>query len=176
MILSKNVKHLDVPQFIDRPELQSQGQRTTSAVLAMIGWTCWLYLFLPLLTIGGWLVSYRRVDQYIVQNQNGFYEQVNLLVPLVVIMGSLLLLWATYNWMRFRGESRRVASRNATSQEIAIHFAIPTRVVSQAQHCRVNVFHFDEAGGVVDIVGDVPVVQPIIRPQSKPERVAVEQA
>lgn len=143
--------HIELPSFIDRPDLQSHGQRTVSSVLAVVGWVCWLYLFLPLLTIFGWAISYDRVNQYIVHNQDGFFQQIQLLGPIVLIMGILLLLWATYNLLRFRGKSRRTAPESATLEEIAEHFKIDVNSVAQAQTQQVSVFYFDEKGVVTNI-------------------------
>lgn len=142
---------IELPSFIDRPDLQSHGQRTVSSALAVLGWVCWFYLFLPLLTLFGWAISYQRVNQYIVQNTDGFFQQIQLLGPIVLIMGALLLLWATYNLIRSRGTDRRRASRNVTLDEIAGHFQIDVSLVIQAQNQQVSVFYFNGQGEVINV-------------------------
>jgi len=142
---------IELPSFIDRPDLQSPGQRTVSSVLLIVGWLCWLYLFLPLLTLFGWAISYQRVNHYVLQNKDGFFQQIQLLGPIVLIMGALLLLWATYNLIRFRGVSRRQAPQNATLEEIAGYFKVDVNLVMQAQNQQVSVFYFDEQGEVINI-------------------------
>lgn len=142
---------IELPSFIDRPDLQSHGQRTVSSVLAILGWVCWLYLFLPLLTLFGWAISYERVNQYIVHNKDGFFQQIELLGPIVIIMGMLLLLWAIYNLIRFRGVSRRTAPENTTVEDIAGHFKLDVSLVKRAQNQQVSVFYFDEQGMVTHI-------------------------
>ncbi len=150
---NQNSSDIELPRFIDQPDLQSAGQRTVLSILALLAWICWLYLFLPLLTLVGWAISYQRVNQYIVHNKDGFFQQIELLGPIVIIMGTLLIFWATYNWVRFRGSSRRVAPQDATVNEIAVHFKISANLVHQAQSRQVNVFYFDENGAVIDIAG-----------------------
>lgn len=143
---------IELPSFIDRPDLQSHGQRTLSSMLVVVGWICWLYLFLPVLTLLGWAVSYERVNQYIVHNKDGFFQQINLLGPIVLLVGALLLFWATYNLIRFKDASRRIAPQNVTQDEIAEHFKVDASLVAQAQTQKVSVFYFNEQGDVVDIV------------------------
>lgn len=144
--------NIELPNFIDRPDLQSYGQKTVSSVLAVVGWTCWLYLILPLLTLIAWVSGYHRVNQYVVLNKDGFFEQINILGPVVVIMVILLLLWATYNLLRFRDVARRNAPPNTTVEEMAEHFKIEEQLVVKAQKQQVSVFHFDEKGNVIKIL------------------------
>jgi len=151
-MMNQDRDDIEIPSFIDRPDLQSYGQKTVSSMLAVIGWTCWLYLILPLLTLIAWVGGYYRVNQYVVLNKDGFFEQINILGPVVIIMVVLLLLWATYNLLRFRDVARRNAPSNTTVEEMAEHFKIEEQLVVKAQKQQISVFHFDDKGNVIKIL------------------------
>jgi len=152
MSAQQSQEPIGLPQYIDRPDLQTAGQRTTSAFLAALGWMCWIYLFLPLLTLLGWAISYRRVDLYVLRNKDGFFQQIHILAPLVMVAGAIFLIWALYNLLRFRGRSRRFAPPNISIEKIAAHFELDTDTISQAQQRQTNIFYFDADGEILDIV------------------------
>jgi biofilm PGA synthesis protein PgaD len=152
MMINQDRNDIELPSFIDRPDLQSYGQRTVSSVLAVVGWTCWLYLILPLLTLIAWIGGYHRVNQYVVLNKDGFLEQINILGPVVLILVVLLLVWATYNLIRFRDVARRNAPQNTTVGEMAEHFHVDEKLITRAQEHQVVIFYFDEHGAITNIV------------------------
>ena len=45
------------PLIIERPELQSIVQRYGYVSVTVVCWFLWLYLFVPLLSLGGWFLG-----------------------------------------------------------------------------------------------------------------------
>jgi len=145
------VDDLVLPDFIYHSDLQTTGQKTTSAVLSSLGWMVWVYLFIPLLSAIAWWLGYHRVDTYLIHNDAGFFHQMALIAPLIIVLGAILLLWAFYNLMRFRGRERRERPDDVSVAEIAHFFEIETRVAEAAQRSQISTYHFDDTGRITAI-------------------------
>jgi biofilm PGA synthesis protein PgaD len=146
-----NINGLVLPDFIYRSDLQSFMQKSTSTLLAAIGWMIWAYLFVPLLSLIAWWLGYRRFDQYVIQNDHEFFKQIYTILPLVMVLGIIFLLWAFYNLLRFRGKERRGQTPNVTVSEVAHFFEIEAQLLEDAQTCQVSTYYFDESGRIIDI-------------------------
>jgi biofilm PGA synthesis protein PgaD len=146
-----NIDGLVLPDFIFRSDLQTFMQKSTSALLAAIGWMIWAYLFVPLLSLFAWWLGYRRFDHYVIQNDHEFFKQIYMILPIVLVLGVIFLLWAFYNLVRFRGKERRGHTPNVTVPEIAHFFEIETHLLYDAQTCQVSTYYFDRSGRVSGI-------------------------
>ncbi|HZP87726.1 MAG TPA: poly-beta-1,6-N-acetyl-D-glucosamine biosynthesis protein PgaD [Burkholderiales bacterium] len=98
--------------IIEDPELQTTGQKVLYATLTVVFWAVWIYLWLPLITLAGWAFGVQRfVDVMLVQD--GWVTLRDVLafyLITIAIMGGTLIVWATYNRVRFTGRERRVST------------------------------------------------------------------
>jgi biofilm PGA synthesis protein PgaD len=153
-VLDKNFKDEQVilPAFIHRPDLQSWSQRGVFGCIAAAGLMLWLYLFVPLLSLLAWWFGWHRFDQYIINDyQNGFTQNMMGLIAIVLILGLILLAWASYNILRFYNNERRHAMPDIQAGEIASFYNLDTTVVEQAQTAQVNLFFYDRYGKIVNV-------------------------
>lgn len=148
-----------IPVFIDRPELQHWSQRGIFGVIAACGLTLWLYLFMPLLTLLAWVFGYYRFDQYIIHDyQRGFSEHLTSLIAIIMIMGLILLAWASYNILRFYKNERRRFIAPVQSYEVAEFFELSVKMVEYAQQQQVISIVYDKQGKMIDVsFGHLPV-------------------
>ena len=95
--------------IIDRPDLQSWRQRAVFGSLTMLFWMFWLLLWLPLITLLGWLFFGLQINLQMVElgGFSGFQELLLDYSIVILVMGGSLILWAKYNHWRFRGVDRR---------------------------------------------------------------------
>ncbi len=154
------VDDLVLPDFIYHSDLQTPGQKTTSALLSSLGWMVWVYLFIPLISALAWWLGYHRVDSYLIHNDAGFMRQMTLIAPLIILLGAILLFWALYNFLRFRGSDRRARPEDVTIAEIAHFFEIEAAVAEAAQHSQISIYHFDETGRITVIETQEPLSLP----------------
>jgi biofilm PGA synthesis protein PgaD len=157
-----NEDGLILPVLIFRPDLQ----KTTSVALAMIGWTIWAYFFVPLFSLLGWWLGYRRFDRYVMLSDYSLFQQIQGILPIIFVLGVIFLLWAAYNMIRFRGHEKRSHTKDTTIEEMALYFEIDARRIDEAQSYQISTYHFDESGRVVDIVPKLGLQQNSI--QSEP--------
>ncbi len=107
--------------IIDRPELQSWRQRAVFGGLTMLFWMFWLLLWLPLITLLGWVFFGLQVNLQMVElgGFSGFQELLLVYSAVILVMGGSLILWAKYNHFRFRGVDRRKLLVGNSIQDIS---------------------------------------------------------
>jgi biofilm PGA synthesis protein PgaD len=69
---------------------------------------------------------------------------------------SVLILWALYNQVRFRGKERRKASPIVTVDDFARMYGVSATEVAAWQRARILIVHHDENGRLVQV--DLPEV------------------
>lgn len=154
--------------IIEDSELQSPSQRVIYGTLTLLFWAIWIYMWLPLLTIGAWAFGVQRfVDIMIVKE--GLTKLANVLtiyLIIIAIMGGALVIWATYNRFRFAGRERRTTQRplERSSALLAKAFARRESTALIWQHKKtVRVSHHPDGRmafietGDDGATGDVPV-------------------
>lgn len=140
-----------IPQYIDRPDLQSNARRGVLGVLNSLGWMIWIYLLMPFISVIAWLFGYYRFNGYVVHDQPGTWAHLLLMLVLVGIMSVLLIGWASYNLLRFRNNERRLAVTNVTVQQVAQFYELDSGTVQRVQQQQVSTFYYDDVGKIVDI-------------------------
>ncbi len=143
---SKNQLPLELPEIIVRPDLQSRLHRGFFGLLSLIGWLIWLYLLLPLASLVAWWFGWHLFDTYIQLDSAQFIRSMLIINLIVFLLGSLLLLWALYNLIRFRGKERRAFIPPVTTPEIASLYALNATDVAQPQQFKITYVSFDDQG------------------------------
>ncbi|MDH4571152.1 poly-beta-1,6-N-acetyl-D-glucosamine biosynthesis protein PgaD [Salinicola acroporae] len=139
-----------LPRIIHRPDLQSRRQRSVFALLAGIGWLLWLYLLLPLATVGGWIFGAGRFESYVIDSHDHSWASLTLYAFITVLAGATLLVWAFYNYRRFRHADRRQPALPLTSERLALSFGMNSDQVTELQrHRRVTLTH-DAQGNITE--------------------------
>ncbi len=95
--------------IIDQPQQISTPRRVLYGTITAIIWYFWLYLWLPVATFAGWafggFVGYHEMIE--LQGYRGLLHLMLWYGLVIAIMAGGLLIWATYNLLRFRGKERR---------------------------------------------------------------------
>lgn len=93
---------------IERPDLQTGGQRLLHSVLTFLAWGAWAYLWLPLITALAWYAGLRSLVREMIRPDPATMTLIFALYAVVVFsMGAVLVLWARYNRRRFGTRNRR---------------------------------------------------------------------
>jgi len=144
--------------LIERPDLQSQGQRTLYGVLTLGFWVFWFYLWLPFLALLAWSLGVQQAYKYMVV-LGGYHAVLTLLgiySLIILLLGGALVLWAIYNILRFGGVENRTAALPVTPVEIGQYFSQDPEAVARWQtQQRLYVMH-DRDGRIdrVEILAD----------------------
>lgn len=103
--------------IIKNPALQSTGQKVLYGTITIAFWALWFYLWLPLIMLAGWGFGLHQFfDIMVVQRGlDSLREVLVFYLITIAVMGGALILWATYNWLRFSGKERRNAKQDEHS-------------------------------------------------------------
>jgi biofilm PGA synthesis protein PgaD len=99
--------------IIDRPELQSRGQRWLFSLLTAALWSFYLYLLLPLVSAFAWWMGYNAIYQAMVVDSGWetLLSMVGVYAVIIAVIGTVQIVWALGNWLRFSGERDRRRER-----------------------------------------------------------------
>ncbi|QER39197.1 poly-beta-1,6-N-acetyl-D-glucosamine biosynthesis protein PgaD [Acinetobacter suaedae] len=157
--IEHDVSKLDIPKYIDKPEYVTN--RKAGYSLQMIGWLLWIWLLLPLFTIVLWMYEFWVVHQYVmippiiaqVYNLRFIVLGISLLVV-------TLLLWASYNWYRFKDNERRLKMENTPLEEFVHFFGVTLADQQKMQSAKTLILHYDVQGQLCDfdIIGSQKLV------------------
>ncbi len=142
------------PLIIERPDLQSWPQRALSGVLTTFFWMLWLLLWLPLVTLLGWVFfgwqfKYHMFD---LGGDEGFLELIGAYAIVIVAMSASLLVWAKYNHLRFRNVERRKAFPPVTPYMLAVRIRQSESCLLSWQSRRVVVVEHDQNGEIASVL------------------------
>lgn len=125
------------PDIIYRPELQPIGQRTLFSLATLVAWVVWMYLFLPLLSLGAWWLGIEFFRQYMLQPGNMDYLLTLTVYAVVLAVIALLIFgWSRYNELRFGGRDRRKPLPPVTNDMLAEHFGLESEMVGSLQRAK----------------------------------------
>ena len=139
--------------IINKPSLQSLWQRFSSTVFTFVFWVIWFYLWIPVLTFSAWIVSIDMLH-YQFFEMNGLQSIVNDLVFIisgVTALGGTLVVWASYNYIRFKGEDRRKAFAPVTADQLADAFGVDVSMLTDWQESKYLSLGFDGEGIIINI-------------------------
>ena len=141
------------PPIIDRPDLQTRGQRTVSGVLTFLFWSIWIYLCLPVLSLIAWAVGFQQAYKYMVVRggHEEFLHVITLCAAGIGLLGGALVAWAFYNIVRYGRLPARGGRPPVPHDQIARYFRQgPVAVGTWQSAQRLYVDH-DEKGDVAKV-------------------------
>lgn len=142
------LKHDQFDPVITAPERQTPGQRRIGQILTLGFWMFWIYLWLPLVSLLAWLFGFELFYERMLMQKG--YERLLGIAPLagllVLALCGGLLLWATYNYMRFRHKQRRSKVTPVQTQEVASHFGMDEKLLDANQSSRLVLARHDDHG------------------------------
>ncbi|MDI4633871.1 poly-beta-1,6-N-acetyl-D-glucosamine biosynthesis protein PgaD [Pelomonas sp. V22] len=155
------------PQLIiDRPDLQTWRQRAVFGALTAAFWVGWFVLWLPAITMAGWLFFGLRFKFHMIDLDgfSGFLGLLGIYALVIVGMGGSLLLWAKYNHLRFRGVERRRDFPVPTLADIATAKGLSEAAILDARRCQIMTVHHDDHGGILRVENRYPPAQAMALP------------
>jgi len=139
--------------LIERSDLQSPRQRTLYGALTLAFWAFWIYLWVPVLALLAWSLGIQQAFKYMVV-LGGYHDVIRLLgiySLMILLLGGGLVIWASYNIVRFGGVEKRTAALPVTPAEIGRDFGQnPESVARWQSEQRLYVTH-DQHGRITRV-------------------------
>ena len=124
--------------LIVRPERHRGVERTVFGVLTAVAWVVYAYLWLPLITFGMWALGVRSAALELYLTEREVEPFLILALPIIAGAAALLLIgWAEYNRLRFRGKERRRRQPDVSTAAVAaaLGSSLETARTLQAARC-----------------------------------------
>lgn len=133
-------------KLIHRPAAVDLGRRTMFGLMTFLAWSLYLYLWLPLLTFLLWLLGGKTAYLRLFEEPPTLDYRVMLHLLLVAsVTGLLLMGWAEYNRIRFRGVERRSAPPPVGIADVAVALRASEAMALALQDARIATVAMDEA-------------------------------
>jgi biofilm PGA synthesis protein PgaD len=135
--------------IIDRPEGQPPLHRAAFGLVTLVFWAVWIYLMMPAVTLLGWAFGISRFVDIMIA-QGGASDVARLIGWYLLVIGLMtgsLISWALYNWVRFRGATRRGNATSALANaQVAAHMRVAEATLARWQETRLLEVDFDDEG------------------------------
>ena len=145
--LIEDESKLEIPEYIDRPEYVRNKSMGYSLQIA--GWFIFMWLFMPLLTMFFWWVEGKTIYQQMVIQAapDSQLSLMNMIIMIAIFTGALLL-WATYNWIRFYNRERRSTPLAIGEQQLASSFKVNKTDILNMQQAKNLTLYYDNQGNL----------------------------
>jgi biofilm PGA synthesis protein PgaD len=139
--------------IIENPEWQTLRQRTLYGTITLTCWVFWVYLWAPLLSFLAWVLGLSTAYEHMVvlRGYQGVLRLFGLYLLVIGIMGGSLLIWAFYNFFRFRGVERRQHRPMVTINQLAGFHGLEALQLEEWQHSKRLVIHHDAQGKITGV-------------------------
>lgn len=136
------------PLIFRRPTVPRRVSRRLMLVLTSLGWSAWLYLWRPLLTLAVWFLGGNVAEHQWIElaGSKGLLEFAVTVMPYGIALCLSLLVWAMINLIRFRGKERRKARPQATAVDDARWTLVMPKDLEFGRSLKNVVCHYDDHG------------------------------
>ena len=138
--------HNDI--HIQAPELLTAPERRRDTLITAAMWLAYLYLWVPLLSLGAWLLGFEFAYDVMIRS-GGIRDLGGILIvyaAIVCVIICAVTLWSLINRARFRGVKRRKSAANVSLLEMAQHFDLEEESVRNLRASKRSVVGFDDQG------------------------------
>ncbi|WP_181880913.1 poly-beta-1,6-N-acetyl-D-glucosamine biosynthesis protein PgaD [Crenobacter cavernae] len=129
------------------------ANRIVPRSLTIILWLFWAYLCLPLFSLLAWYAGFRLFYEEMFIH-DGLNRLLQLLLYYCIVVGvtsGALIIWARFNFARFRNKEKRNRTPDATHSDFARDFHVSATDLEAAQQQQTVVVHHSDNGHIVRI-------------------------
>jgi biofilm PGA synthesis protein PgaD len=143
--------------IIDKSTTRPCWARVLDLVLSLLIWLVYLYMIREALTDIYLLVNeslhwvFTRSQRPTVPGISRFLGTLRAYGIAVVLNGAVLLAWAAYNQLRFRGRVRRSPAKPVDVQDLAELYRVPRQEIAKWQASRIMWMQHDAEGNLVGV-------------------------
>lgn len=145
------------PEIINHPHLQPMAQRTLYSLVTLAAWSLWVYLFLPLISLGAWYLGIEWFGRYLLgPTADRYLWSLALYAAVIAGLGLSIVAWSRYNHWRF-GTRRRRPPPPIPAVMLRERFVVGERDLEAIHAASVMTLHLDEHGQVVRVDVNEPL-------------------
>jgi biofilm PGA synthesis protein PgaD len=144
---------LSTPLILNTPEHVSLPRRLAYRAVTLLFWMGWIYLWIPLITLLGWLggIALFREQIMVQQGWQSFLDNLPAYGLVVVMMSGALLSWALTNWFRFANREARKGVSHVSIKQQAEQLRVNENDLALWQKQKRLVIHHDEHSQILRV-------------------------
>ena len=127
--------------------------RARDTLLTLVMWGVYIYLWIPLITLGAWLVGFDRFYEVMI-NYGGFEVVMSLLdwyALMILFIAVCIVSWSGINYRRFHDKERRYSALGTETRKISEFFGVSETEFERIQSSRRLVIDLDEIGCISNV-------------------------
>jgi poly-beta-1,6-N-acetyl-D-glucosamine biosynthesis protein PgaD len=127
--------------------------RARDTVLTLLMWGIYAYLWVPLITLGAWLLGFERFYKVMI-SYGGFEVVLDLLdwyALIIITITACIVSWSGINYARFHNRERRCTAPVTKTREISEFFGIAETEVDRARSSKRLLIELDGLGCIANI-------------------------
>ncbi len=139
--------------ILNSPSMQTLWQRYSSFIITFAFWVLWFFLWIPVITAIAWYqgIHLAYFEMFEMNGLKAVIADFFAFLKIVTLLGGSLAIWASYNFIRFKGKERRKAAKPVTIEELATFFDIDVKLLKQRQQQKMISVAFDSNGQITHI-------------------------
>ncbi|MCH9027477.1 MAG: poly-beta-1,6-N-acetyl-D-glucosamine biosynthesis protein PgaD [Proteobacteria bacterium] len=132
---------------------KDRRNRARDTFLTLLMWGVYIYLWIPLITLGAWLAGFDRFYEVMI-NYGGFDVVMGLLdwyALMIITIAGCIVSWSGINYRRFHGKERRYSAPGTEARKISEFFGVPETEIDRIQSSRRLLIDLDDLGCISNI-------------------------
>jgi poly-beta-1,6-N-acetyl-D-glucosamine biosynthesis protein PgaD len=136
--------------IINSPQLQSLEKRVGALIVWIICWLMWVYLLVPLVTLGSWVMG----DKKLINEMRWFggykslLELMQIYCVTLLVMVALWLCWISYRFLRNKVILPSV-HKMVNNTELCAFYHVKIDELQQCRNSNMVTVYFDEQGNII---------------------------
>lgn len=134
-------------------EPKGRRQKARDTVLTLLMWGIYIYLWIPLITLGAWLVGFERFYEIVIR-YGEFDVIVDMLVwwsAAVIAILTCIVSWSGINYRRFHNKERRSSAGAASARDIREFFGVSEKEIERVHLSKRMQIDMDDLGNISNI-------------------------
>jgi len=139
--------------YIISLETMGRRQRTKDTVLTLMMWGIYIYLWIPLITLGAWLVGFERAYEVLILygGSDVIISMLSWCAACVISILTCIVAWSKINYSRFHNKDRRGSAGAANISDISEFFGVPEKEIERVHLSKRMQIDMDDLGNISDI-------------------------
>ncbi len=138
--------------IINAPQLQSLQKRVGALFVWVICWVMWVYLLIPLVTLGSWVLGDKKYinEMRWFGGYKSLLELMEIYCVTLLVMVALWLCWIVYRFLKSKVVMPS-AHKVVSDTELCVFYQVKIDELQQCRDAAMVTVYFDDHGKIIQL-------------------------
>jgi len=138
--------------IINTPQLQSLKKRISSVFVLAVCWLMWIYLLIPLVTLGSWLLGDKKMTDEMrwLGGYKSLLELLEIYFMTLLVLVMLWLCWVCFRALRIR-TTLPASHKIVDDADLCGFYQVQMDELQQCRNSSLITVYFDDHGQIVHL-------------------------